>query len=62
MKFKMRVTMSDTIEVDTDDYEADTPEDCVVEQKGYFDEGAADPGEVVGLGKDYALTVELVKS
>ncbi len=61
MKFKARVTMSDTIELDTDNYESDTPEDCIEEQKKFWDEGGSDPGEMIGFGDEYKGTLELVK-
>lgn len=61
MKIKLRITMTDIVEVDVEDYDAETPQGVAKEQQAYFDKGAADPGELVGFGGAYSVVVEVAK-
>lgn len=63
MKVKLRITLSEITEVDSEHYDAKTPEDIVKEQQTYFDEGDADPSEYIGngSGSSYTCTVEIAK-
>ncbi len=60
MKVQLRITISDIMEVDSDHYEGDTPEDIASEQEKFFEDGASDPGECIGFSDDYSCTVEVV--
>ena len=60
MKVKLRITVSDTMVVDTDHYDADTPEGVAAEQLKFFEEEDGDLSEVLGLGDDYQQKVEVV--
>ncbi len=60
MKVSLLVTISDVIEVDSEHYTTDTPEEIAKEQLGYVLEGACDPHEMIGLGDHYECTIVVV--